>query len=176
MTGVKAILLLALAGSVSAGPAHKPSRSSECKPAGGLLFEIAQRADHKAKLTTATTRLYENGSWKTQVLDVDGKLMRTHAGCLNASDVTSIRASLRSAKWRTTRTDTRCRADQPRFTLYKWKGRLLYTERTCNIDVLDDESQKALDLVEFYLRAPTQLDGGAVPQECLSNPLAKGCD
>src|SRR5262245_35986513 len=103
----KAFLLLALVRSVAADPTQKPPR--QCKPAGGLLFEIAQRANHKAKLTTATTRLYENGSWKTEVVDLDGKLMRTRSGCLDPSDVASIRAGLRSAGWKTTRTNETCR-------------------------------------------------------------------
>lgn len=176
------MLLLVVAATAAAEPAEKLSRPRECKPGGGLLVEIAQRADQKAKLTTATTRLYENGSWKTEVFDVDGKSMRTRAGCLDASDVAIIRRSLRRANWKTMRTDMTCRADQPRFTLYKWKARLLYRERSCNGEVLDDDSRRALDLLALYLHAPVALDDGGRVQpprirpECMENPLAPGCD
>ena len=174
MRGVTASILVALLRTAAADPASKPIR--ECKPAGGVLFEVAQRVEHKAKLPTATTRLYENGAWKTEVVDVDGKLARTHSGCVEASDVDRIRESLRAAKWKTERTNATCRADQPTFTTYKWKRRLLYTERTCNIDVLDEDSQHTLDLIELYLRVPVELEGGGLQRECLANPLAKGCN
>jgi hypothetical protein len=174
MKGVKAIVLVALVRTASADPAPKVAR--ECKPTGGVLVEVAQRVQPKTKLPTATTRLYDSGAWKTVVIDVDGKLARTRSGCLEPSDVDSIREKLLAAKWKTTRSNATCRVDQPRFTTYKWKSRLLYTERTCNIDVLDEDSQRALDVVEFHLRVPLELDGGGLQRECLSNPLAKGCD
>ena len=172
MRSVKTIVLVALAQTAAADPASKPTR--ECKPSGGVMFEVAQRVDRKAKLPTATTQLYENGAWTTKVIDVDGKIARTRSGCLEQSEVDSIRESLRAAKWKATRSNATCRADQPRSTTYKWRGRLLYTERTCNIDVLDDDSQHALDLVEIQLRVPLGLDGGGAP-DCMSNPLARGC-
>ena len=172
MWRVYAILLVALAPIAAADRVEKPRR--DCKPAGGVLFEVAQRADRKAKLTTATTRLFENGAWRTEIFDVDGKLARSRSGCLGAADVDSIRKELRSANWTSTRASVTCRADQPRFTLYQWKARLLYTERTCNVEALDDESRHALDIIELHLHAPVDLDRGGVP--CIDNPLARGCN
>jgi len=173
MRGVVAAMIVALLRTAAADPT--PKRVRECKPAGGVLFEVAQRVEHKAKLPTATTRLYENGAWKTEVIDVDGKLARTRSGCVEASNLDRIREGLRTAKWKTQRTSATCRTDQPTFTTYKWKRRLLYTERTCNVDVLDADSQQTLDLIEYYLRAPAELEGGGLQRECLANPLAKGC-
>jgi len=166
-----AIVLVVLARSAAADRAPKPTR--ECKPAGGVLFEVAQRVDGKAKLTTATTRLFENGAWKTEIFDIDGKLARSRSGCLEVADVAGILAELSSAKWKTTRTNATCRADQPRLTLYKWKGRQLYKERTCNVEVLDQQSRHALDLIELHLHAPVDLDRGG--EACIDNPFAKGC-
>jgi hypothetical protein len=177
MRMVKAVLILIAVRSIAfADPPQSPPRPRECKPAGGVLFEVDQLADRRAKLTTATTRLYDNGSWRTEVVDADGKLARTQAGCLEGSQLGNIRADLRNAKWKTTRADVSCRADEPRFTVYKWNGRALYTERTCNVEVLDENSQHALELIGFYLKVPGDLDGGSRPRECLRNPLAKGCD
>jgi hypothetical protein len=148
-----------------------------------LLLEVDQRADRKAKLTTATTRLYDNGSWTTQVIDPDGKLARTQAGCLETSQVDIVRTELRSAKWKRVRAEVACRSDEPRWTVYIGKGRVLYTERTCNAEVLDENSQHALDLIELYLQVPVDLDGASIPRKrtslskgCLENPLAKGCN
>jgi hypothetical protein len=172
MWRVNAIVLVALLRTAAADPAEAPKH--ECKAGGAVLFEVDQRADRKAKLTTATTQLFENGAWKTEVRDVDGRLARSDSGCLASADLESVRAQLRSATWKTTRTKEACRTDQPRSTLYKWKGRLLYTERTCNLEALDSTSRRALDIIEVQLHAPFDLDAGSVP--CLGNPLAKGCN
>jgi hypothetical protein len=168
---MNALVLVAVVRSAAADPAESPQR--DCKPSGAVLFEIDQRADHKAKLTTATTRLYQNGGWKSEVRDVDGKLARSNAGCLGVPDLERVRAELREATWKVSRTGETCRKDQPRSTLYKWKGRLLYTERTCNVEALDPASQRALDVIEVQLHAPIDLDGGGLA--CIENPLAKGC-
>ena len=173
MNSVNTIVLVALVQTAAAAPASKPTR--ECMPSGGVMFEVAQRVERKAKLPTATTKLYENGAWTTKVIDVDGKIARTRAGCLEPSEVDSIRESLRAANWKATRSKATCRADQPRSTAYTWKGRLLYTERTCNIDVLDGASQHALDLIEIQLRIPLGLDGGDAAPDCMSSPLTRGC-
>lgn len=77
------------------------------------------------------------------------------------------------ARWKTTRTTASCRADQPRSTLYRWSGRLLFTERTCDLEALDRTSRRALDLVGVLVHAPVDLEEGYV--RCLDNPLAKGC-
>jgi hypothetical protein len=160
---VRTIVLVALVRTATAGPV--------CKPHGDVLVEIAQHATRPAALPTATTRVYENGAWKTVVIDVDGKVARTDAGCLEPSQLKDIREALRAAPWKTTRSDRTCRADQPRFTMYTWQHRVRYTERTCNELVLDRDSQEALDLVSYYVSPP--LDHGG---ECRSNPFAIGCD
>ena len=162
MRSVTVILLLTLVRTTAAADPQKPART--CKPSGGVLFEVAQRAKRPAVVPTATTRLYANGAWRLAVIDVDGKFARTDSGCLEPSQVKSIRESLRAAPWKTTRSDQTCRADQPRFTTYTWKRRLLYTERTCNERVLDAESQRALDLVTYYLNPPVD-HGGRI--DCL---------
>ena len=173
-----AALLLALVRTVAADPVRSP-QPHECKPSGGLLFEVDQRATRKAKLTTATTRLYENGSWKTEVVDVDGTVARTLVGCLESTVVDTIRVSLRDATWKTTHRKVTCRPDDRRFTQYRWKGRLVYTERACNVDALDDDSQHVLDLIAFDLHIPDDLDSAAVPigrhLNCIDTPLAPGC-
>lgn len=177
-------ILVAVIGRTSiAGSAKDAAPPRSCAPAGGLLFEIDQLATSKAKLTTAKTRLYGNGAWKTEFFDVDGKLARTRAGCLEHSQLDSIKAGLRSAKFTTTASDATCRKDDPRFTVYKLKGKTLYTEHSCNVDVLDRDSRGALDLIEYYLSVPSDPDGAGSPRprghhvtpECLADPLASGC-
>ena len=162
------MLLLALS-ATACKPAHA------CKPAGGVLFEVAQRTTKGVKRITATTWLYEDGAWRTDVTNVDGRVVHLDGGCLAPAELDAIRAELAHAPWKTTKTDRLCRTDQPRFTQYIWKGRVLYTERDCNVLELDPVSRDALDRVTGDLRAPRELDSG-VDKVCLDNPLAPGCD
>ena len=173
MRTVIAIVLVTHMHTAAADPVAAPT--GDCKPAGGVMFEIGRGVVRNAKLPTATTQLFENGAWRTEVIDVDGRLARQRSGCLEPTAVEVIRESLRAARWKLARSKATCRADQPRFTTYRWKRRLLFTDRTCNIDVLDEDSQHALDLVDSYLRGSLELDRGRIQPECLANPLAKGC-
>jgi hypothetical protein len=56
----------------------------------------------------------ENGRWRTDVIDVDGKVARTEAGCLKTSQLDEVRGELARAPWKTTRADRLCRTAQPR--------------------------------------------------------------
>src|SRR5690242_12832772 len=96
------VLVIAMAHVTAAAP-------RTCKPGGGVLFEIAQRAVKGARLVTATTRLYRNGGWRTEVIDVDGKVARSEAGCLETSQLDEVRGELARASWKTAKTDTHCR-------------------------------------------------------------------
>ena len=157
----------------TADSGHGALGTPECKPTGKPFFEVAQRADPGVKRITATTRLFTNGSWSTEVYDTDGKLARTSSGCLDDARLTRIRDDLQSAKWTVSHRDVVCRSDLPRFTVDKWKDRTLFTDRTCNADVLDHESQQALDRISVVLKIPDDLDGAR--EACGLNPLAPGC-
>ncbi len=179
-----ALGLLALVGTASAKPAatvDNPSPPRVCKPSGAVLFEVAQRADPKRKVVTATTKLYSNGAFTTHVFDVDRKVMRTTSGCLDRVELEGIREDLAGAVWKTTRTQATCSSSGVRFTVFRWRGKLLYTERTCNTNTLDQDSQQVLERIKVWLRVPDDLDGAREPPrrlpplECVDNPLAKGC-
>jgi hypothetical protein len=65
--------------------------------------------------------------------------------------------------------------------VFRWKGRRVYTERTCATEVLDRDSQHVLERLKVWLRIPDDLDGARAPRqlppiECTDNPLAKGCN
>jgi hypothetical protein len=130
------------------------------------------RAKPGAKLTTSKTRLYTNGAWTNQVFDAGGKLEHEDSGCLKTELIETIRTELSEATWKTTRRAIACRVDQPRFTTYTWKGRQVFTERTCNVEVLDKRSRRAIDVAEMILHPRTLGEG--MPA-CSNNPLAKGC-
>ena len=147
----------------------------ECKPAGSVLFEIDQLADADAKLPTATTKLYDNGAWRTDWIDANGKVTRSGGGCLEPKQIDAIRADLRAAKWRVTHNRITCRAHSPRYTTYAWNGRREFTERVCSPDALDDGSWALVKRIREAVHAPTDLDDAAKQMRCLENPLAAGC-
>ncbi len=167
---------LLVVGSLLAAPAAAEPR--HCDPAGGVLFEIDQRA--AGKRTTATTLLYGNGAWRSKTFDTDGKLADTEHGCLEHEHLERIVAALRGATWKVTHTAPTC-ALSPRWSTFTWKARRLFTERACSGDALDADSAKALDLIQQYV-VPVDLDdasrprgAGHVSQQCLNDPLADGC-
>ena len=170
-------LLLAVSTAAAEPAAIKPAPRS-CSPAGGVLFEIDQRAT--GKRTTATTLLYTNGAWRVRSFDTDGKLAHTEQGCLEPDHLSQIVQALRDASWKVVHTQPTCSLS-PRWSSYRWKARTVFTERTCSGDKLDDASLKAVNLIGFYVLVPA-LDDDARPrhnhvsQECLNNPLARGCN
>jgi len=166
---VMALIVLGALDSIAAADPHHSS--SGCKPAGGLFFEVDQRAEPPVKRTTATTRLFANGAWITEVHDRDGTLAQTSSGCLDSVRLETIRNDLLSAMWQVSHKEGLCHADSPRFTVYKWKSRTLYTYRTCNTDVLDPESQSVLERIERLLHVPEDLDGALA----CTFPLAPWC-
>ncbi|MBV8760371.1 MAG: hypothetical protein JO257_23970 [Deltaproteobacteria bacterium] len=169
---------LLLARAAFAEPVAIKARPRACWPAGGVLFEIDQRAT--GKRSTATTLLFANGAWRTATFDTDGKPAATGKGCLEKYQVARIVEALAAATWKVTHTPSTCTLS-PRWSTYKWKTRVVFTDRACSGDALDTDSAKAIDLVDFYV-VPPALDDDArphrhgLPRECLDNPLASACN
>ena len=161
-------VLLLVARSVAAEPAKT------CAPAGGVLFEIDQRAT--GKRTTATTQLFANGAWRARSFDTDGKLADAEQGCLAPDVLKAIATALRTAPWKTTHAQPTCTLS-PRWSTFKWKARSVFTERDCSGDTLDEESAHALDLIEAYIPL-VGLDDDLRPRSRHPSPLCRtpGCD
>jgi hypothetical protein len=90
--------LLVVASIATAEPSPDSEPEGECKPAGRPLFEVDQGVDFLR--VRATTKLYRNGARTTEVMDFNGKVARTEAGCLSTSQLDSIQEDLRSASGR----------------------------------------------------------------------------
>jgi len=147
----------------------------ECAPSGNVLFEIDQAADRASKLVTATTKLYPNGAWRTEWIDVDGKVARTAVGCLVPSSVDHIRDDLRAAKWKVTHYPIACRGYSPRFTTYSWNRRVMFTDRVCSHDTLDDDSRQVLERIDCTLDVPDDLDTPGVPRRYRGDGWRDAC-
>lgn len=160
-------VLLLVSAVASAEPASCP------KPAGKVVFEIDQRAD-RPRQVTGTSKLWANGVWKDEVFDVDGKRMRWNDGCLDAESLATIRASLKAATWKPIDVEPKCTSDSPRFTIYKYEDRAVFTDRPCSKRGVDPDSRRLLDTLEYWISG-TPAHWPNV-ERCLANPLAKGCN
>ena len=167
-TGTAALLAILSAAAYADPP--PPTSGAACKPSGDVLVEVAQRIDPGHKLITATTKLFANGTVQTDVIDVDGKPMRSSRRCLSRAEVDDIVDDLKTAKWRLTRVAPPCGTKLPRFTVYSWNGKSMFTERACSPTVLDEESRRTIERLSTWLAVPA-LDGAPA----CGNPLVKGC-
>jgi hypothetical protein len=134
------------------GPPASPPKQirmpDACKASGDVLFEIDQRAVVGARevagaVPTSELVLYTSGAW-TFTSHADGKLARTASGCLGAPVVRTIRDDLKRATWQVKTADAACAAISSEYTVYSANGKAVWTQRMCQLDYLDEASQKSL--------------------------------
>ena len=144
---VLAILPLACASSAEASPdtVPKPPQAEACKPSGKVVFEIDHRATEGAKLDTYAVKVFGTGAWTRQNTDADGKASPQTAGCLDKAYAKDLAHSLRSVPWKVTTAQIHCMAVSPQFTEYRVDGKLVFTQKLCSGQNLDDKSRAALD-------------------------------
>jgi hypothetical protein len=131
-------------------PVARPPVSA-CRADGTPLFEIRNRSD--VKEPTSTTKIYANGAWTFQPIDVDGRLGAATSGCFDRAALSTIRTAVRRAPWDVTFSRVVCRAYAPSFTEYYVDGRHEYTARLCGEQRLDDASAAAIESIEAELAA-----------------------
>jgi hypothetical protein len=132
---IRTLLLVSLASCAVAKadpkpPGGKPADGpSACKATGSPLFQIDQLDTTRV---TASTKIYDSGAWTT-----DGA-----SGCTDEATIASVRALL-AAPW-TISHPIHCDLATSKSTSYYSNGKLLFNERVCNADALDDKSAKNL--------------------------------
>lgn len=147
-----AVLLLACASSVAAAPdtpPRSPPRADACKPTGKVLFEIDRRVTPGVALNaqpeTSTIQVFASGAWTRQGTNAGGKAQAATSGCLDSGHAKELAAALRGAPWKVTTARIHCMAVSTTFTEYRVEGKLVFTERLCSGQSLDDKSRAALD-------------------------------
>ena len=140
-----------------------------CTAGGPVVLTIRQGVDAGVKLATSKTIVYGNGAWHTEIRDRDGVDARSIDGCLES---TELLHHLGDVRWELHPADTLCHVVPGRYTVYRWHKRVLFTERTCNAEVLDRDSRHMLDQLAYALHLPA-LDDAI--RDCSDNPLAPGC-
>jgi hypothetical protein len=133
---VKALAVIALVcGAAAADP---------CKPAGGVLFQIAYGPIGAAKADAWTVKLHDNGAWTRDETTADGKPGSASAGCLDKSELARIQDDLKAATWKTKTARIKCMARTSTHTVFSVNDKPVFTEETCSGVILDDASAKSL--------------------------------
>ena len=159
---LSAVLLVACASSASAEPPApappKPAPAAPaadaCKPAGAVVFQIDHKVEPGAKLATSAAKLYATGAWTHDETDAEGKAQPRASSCLARPDVKQVADALHAAPWKITTARIHCMAMSPQFTEYRVNGKLVFTQKLCSGQNLDDKSRAALDKAIALVEPP----------------------
>jgi hypothetical protein len=115
-----------------------------CTKGGTIVFAV----DHKVDVdwdgfSTSRFVLFATGGWQYTEWK-GGKIVRSGGGCISLSQVKRLQKPLAAAPWSTTRYEVACMAYSASYTEYQFLGKHVWTERLCDAQGLDDQSQKAL--------------------------------
>jgi hypothetical protein len=123
----------------------QPAHGDACKPGGSVVFEIDHRAIPGAKLATSTVKLFGNGAWSRVETSADGQAAAPVTGCLGKQEAKHLASELRSAPWKVTTAKVHCMAMSSTYTEFQVDGKLVFTQKLCSGQSLDDKSKAALD-------------------------------
>jgi hypothetical protein len=162
---LSAVLLIACASSASAEPpapaAPRPGPAAPsapapaaCKPTGAAVFQIDHKVEPGAKLATSAVKLYTTGAWTHDETDAEGKAQPQASGCLARPDVKQVVDALHAAPWKITTARVHCMAMSSQFTEYRVDGKLVFTQKLCSGQSLDDRSRAALDKAIALVEPP----------------------
>jgi hypothetical protein len=131
-------------------PANGPTTHGRCTTTGTPAFEVDHDAVAGAKLTTAKTRMWEDGGWTFVETLGDGKPGRSFSGCIIKTDLDKLKAVL-DAAWTINHPRIHCMAMAQTYTTYHAKGKTDFVARTCGNDIVDDKTSAALTDLEKQL-------------------------
>ena len=158
---LSAVLLFACASAAEADPpapaaprAPPAPAADACKPTGHVLLEIDHRVEPGAKLATSTVKLFGTGAWTHDETDADGKPQPQTSGCLARPEVKQLASLLHSAPWKVTTARIHCMAMSSSYTEYQVDGKLVFTQKLCSGQSLDDKSRAALDKAVAQVEPP----------------------
>lgn len=125
-----------------------------CKASSDVLFQVADRVDTALMpdgSATWTNTVYEGGAWQRVELDAKGKITRRSSGCFDKTKLSTIRSTLDHATWKTEHAGAACAAVSGTYLEYTSRGKVVWTQRMCQLDVLDADSAKALQTISSLL-------------------------
>jgi len=110
-----------------------------------VVFEVDHRAVPGAKLATSTIKLHGNGAWVRVETNPDGQALAPTSGCLGKAELKQLVDGLHAAPWKVTTARVHCMAMSSSFTEYQVDGKLVFTQKLCSGQTLDDKSRAAID-------------------------------
>jgi hypothetical protein len=135
-------------------PARKPPPPKGCVARGTPMFEIDHGPTGTLKEASWAWKIYESGAWTYEAKDADGKADEPKRGCYAGDDLKAVKADL-EVPWKVTSAGMHCMAMATTADKVMVKGKLVFTEKVCNADKLDDASAKALEDLHGKLKAAT---------------------
>jgi hypothetical protein len=135
-------------------PAPNAAPPAQCTQTGDVLFQIADRVEHGSTLPadkTWTITVRDNGAWMRTAHDERGKLARDDRGCLDRTQLDAIRRSLANAHWVVKQAQATCAAVSGTYLEYSSHGRVVWTQRMCQLEYLDDDSRQAVETISKLL-------------------------
>lgn len=162
---LSALLLFACTSSAAAGPDGPKAgpHGDACRPTGKVLFEIAHKVIPGAQGETSTIKMFVNGAWTREGSDASGKSEAQTSGCLDKAYTKQLASSLHGVPWQVTTARIHCMAISPTFTEYRVDGKLVFTEKLCSGQSLDDKSRAALDDAVAHVEAVAHGEAAAKP-------------
>jgi hypothetical protein len=160
---LSAVFLVACASNASAEPsapapatpaAPAAPATDACKATGAVVFQIDHKVESGAKLATSAVKLYASGAWTHADVDAEGKAQPQTTGCLARPEVKPVADALHAAPWKITTAKIHCMAMSPQFTEYRVDGKLVFTQKLCSGQNLDDKSRAALDKAIALVEPP----------------------
>ena len=147
------LLLLPLLATAAPAPDREPARPRQPTPtptcsATGTALVVLDELDR-------TTSIYRDGSW-TRDLHPNGKLATSPSAheqrCLGKDVAAKVQADIKAAPW-TISHPIHCMAMTSARTIVKINGKVVFTERMCNSEALDDKSARLLLEIERLMDA-----------------------
>lgn len=149
--------------------ADSPTKAPLPKPAAGCLvtadattplFQIERKREKRdidADAVGTKLSIVSNGAWTyTETKLKTNAVVSTVGGCLSAGDLSTLKASLAKATWKTTRDAATCEIYAIDFLEYSHLGKPVLTSRKCDGIVLDAATKQAME-------AATAITGKLVP-------------
>lgn len=144
---MKLALAMLVLSTATAAADPVPAKKLGCSSTGAPVVEVklvqlgSEPAGH-------VTKIYRGDGWRAQDIDKAGKVSDDKQGCADAADVRDLEAKLAKAKWKITTARNHCMAMATTSTEYRVKGKVVWTERMCSGQTLDQDSAAAIDAVK----------------------------
>jgi hypothetical protein len=137
-----------------APPARKLPPAKGCVAHGTPAFEVDHGPIGTAKQASWAFKIYESGAWTYEPKDADGKAGELERGCFAGEDLAAIKADVK-VPWKAESAGIHCMAMATTSDKVHVNGKLVFTEKMCNDQKLDDASAKALADLNARMKAVT---------------------